>query len=101
MANGIEDAAVAFDAVIKSDPGKVSKESMGDRAPTESMFPNIGELEVDEESPPKGGGDDDEDDSDEVLYGKDTKSKSDPRNPGKKDEPDSDGDDADDGESDE
>jgi hypothetical protein len=99
MASGLENAAVAFDAVIQSEPGKVSKESMGNRAPTETLFRNIGETEVDEESPAKGGGDDD--DPEEILYGKNTESKTDPRTPSKKDEPDSDGDDADDGESDE
>jgi hypothetical protein len=72
---------------------------MGHRAPTESLFANVGELEVDDESPAKGGGDDD--DPEEALYGKDTKSKSDPRNPRKEDGSDSDGDDADDSESDE
>jgi hypothetical protein len=97
MASGIESAANAFEAVINSEPGTVSKESLGNRAPTESLFANVGELEVDEESPAKGGGDDD--DPEEALYGKD--SKADPRTPRKKDEPDSDGDDADDGESDE
>src|SRR6478735_7316045 len=99
MADGRENAATAFDAVINSEPGKVSKDSMGHRAPTESLFANVGELEVDDESPAKGGGDDD--DPEEALYGKDTKSKSDPRNPRKEDGSDSDGDDADDGESDE
>jgi hypothetical protein len=99
MASGIENAASAFEAVINSEPGTVSKESLGNRAPTESLFANVGELEVDEDSPAKGGGDDD--DPEEALYGKDTKSKTDPRTPRKKDEPDSDGDDADDGESDE
>ena len=57
MADGMENAATAFDAVINSEPGKVSKDSMGNRAPTESLFRNVGELEVDEESPAKGGGD--------------------------------------------
>ena len=99
MADGMEDAANTFSAVISSEPGKVSKESLGNHAPTETLFANVGELEVDEESPAKGGGDDD--DPEEALYGKDTKSKSDPRNPSKKDGPDSDGDDADDSESDE
>lgn len=99
MASGMENAAVAFDAVIGSEPGKVSKDSMGNRAPTESLFPNVGELEVDEESPAQGGGDNE--DPEEVLYGKDTKSKTDPRTSSKEDKSDSDGDDADEGEPDE
>jgi hypothetical protein len=99
MASGMENAAVAFDAVINSEPGKVSKESMGKNVPTETLFRNVGELEVDDESPAQGGGDDD--DPEEILYGKDTKSKTGPRTPGKKDEPDRDGDDADSGEPDE
>jgi len=66
----------------------------------DTMFPNVNVVEVDEESPAKGGGDED-DNPEEALYGKDTKSKGDPRDPSKKDRPDSDGDDADDSESDE
>jgi hypothetical protein len=61
----------------------------------EALFPNVGEVEVDEESPAKGGGDDEDSNPEEVVYGKD--SKANPRNPREKDGSDSDGDD-DDGE---
>jgi hypothetical protein len=65
----------------------------------ESLFPSVGEVEVDDESPAEGGGDN-EGDPEEVIYGK--TGKADPRNPGEEDGSDSDGDDADDdGESDE
>jgi hypothetical protein len=99
MANGIEEAAVAFDAVIHSNPGRApaGKAGVTESGPPEQMFRNVGNTEVDEESPAKGGGDDEED----ILYGKES-GKAGPRDPRKGDEPDSDGDDADeDGESDE
>jgi len=52
--------------------------------PVESMFPNVtGGTEVDEESPAKGGGDDEN--SEEVIYGKDSKPKSGPRDPSEED----------------
>lgn len=57
--NGLEQAAAAFETAIT---GGTSSEKGGEKssAPTESMFDNLGMLEVDEESPAKGGGDDDE-----------------------------------------
>lgn len=99
--NGIESAAKAFDAVVKSDPGKVPvprAKAPEPGGPVESVFPNIGTTEVDEESPAKGGGDDEED----ILYGDTNQgSKADPRNPRKgegedseSDDDESDGDDA-------
>jgi len=57
--------------------------------PIESLFPNVGEVEVDEESPAKGGGDDPE----EKIYGKDSKPAAGPRDPSEEDGSDSDSDD--------
>jgi len=71
---GIDEAAAAFDAEISSQrPASPRAKSNGDgeeRAarPTESMFPNLGNLEVDDESPAKGGGDDDPEDA---IYSED------------------------------
>ena len=56
MSDEMDNAAQAFDKEISSDKSEPR--------PTDSMFPNLGNLEVDDESPAKGGGDDDED----VLY---------------------------------
>jgi hypothetical protein len=66
---GLDEAAAAFDAVIQSEPGKTAgKPPKPDSGPAEQIFRNVGELEVDEESPEKGGGDDD--DIEELLYGR-------------------------------
>jgi hypothetical protein len=95
MADGMENAAAAFDAVIRSEPGRSTGKAVSSEGPAETMFANVGQVEVDDESPAQGGGDDEED----LVYGKES-GKTDPRNPSKGDEPDSDGDDADeDGES--
>jgi hypothetical protein len=85
--DGMENAAAAFNAVIGADPGKTGK---GNNAPTDVMFENTGQLEVDDESPARGGGDD-EPDPEEALYGKSDKTG--PRNPSEKDKPGSSGDD--------
>jgi hypothetical protein len=95
----LEEAALAFDAHL-APPAKAKRSSDESAPPTETLFGNVGELEIDEDSPAKGGGD--SDDPEEALYGK---SKSPPRNPSKKDdggdEGDPDGsDEDDDGESD-
>jgi len=66
---GLDEAAAAFDAVINAEPGKsAAKPPKPDSGPAEQIFRNVGELEVDEESPEKGGGDDD--DIEELLYGR-------------------------------
>ena len=94
MANGIEEAAIAFDAVIQSEPGKSTRAKPTAEGPPEPLFRNVGELEVDEESPEKGGGDDDDIDPEELIYGKTKSDKAGPRDPSKKDRSDSDSDDA-------
>ena len=89
---GIEQAAAAFEAVVNADAGKSSGKAVPSEGPTEELFRNVGDLEIDDESPAKGGGDDDDEET--ILYGKESKSnKADPRNPRKGDEPDSEGDD--------
>jgi hypothetical protein len=92
--DGIENAAKAFESVIRSEPGKSTRGTPNAGGPPEPLFRNVGELEVDDESPSQGGGDDD--DPEEILYGKksDKTGSGDPR---KGDRPDRDGDD-DDGE---
>ena len=92
MADGLEKAAAAFDAAIRSEPDRpAGKSPVPSEGPVESVFGNVGELEVDDESPEKGGGDDDNEE--EVLYGKKVQAKADPRNPRKGEGEDSDGDD--------
>ena len=61
MADGIDEAARAFDAEMKGEPkvGRPNK-AESDDGPAKRMFGNVGELEVDEESPEKGGGDDED-----------------------------------------
>lgn len=92
----LEQAAQVFDSVIQSDSGKPSskgpnKSSPDVSGPPERMFRNIGDAEIDDESPTKGGGDDDEE---ELLYGdKDKGSKAGPRNPREGEDEDSEGDD--------
>jgi hypothetical protein len=85
----MEQAALAFDESMKPSPSNGGSKRDDNTGPTEAVFGNVGELEVDDESPAKGGGDDEED----ILYGK--TGKTDPRNPRKEDGSDSDGDDAD------
>jgi hypothetical protein len=62
--DGLEDAAKAFDADIASEvpsnrPAPGPKKDITD-GPPERLFGDVGELEVDDESPAKGGGDDEE-----------------------------------------
>ena len=66
MTNGMEDAAKAFDSAISGERGNPAAppKSNGASKPTETMFPNLGMAEVDDESPPSGGGDEED-----VLYG--------------------------------
>jgi hypothetical protein len=64
--NGIDEAAQAFDAEISSERAPASNgRAQEEKSPAESVFPNLGKAEVDEESPAKGGGDDEE----ESIYG--------------------------------
>jgi hypothetical protein len=94
--DGIEEAARAFDADIRKSNGaapapasKAPRESA--EGPPERMFGNVGDLEVDEDSPVKGGGDDD---PEEVIYKEQSKKgKRDPEGSedGDDDEPDADG----------
>lgn len=62
-ADGLDEAAAAFDQDIKSETAPTSKGPAKDRTegPPERMFERVGELEVDEESPQRGGGDDEDD----------------------------------------
>jgi hypothetical protein len=66
---GIEQAAKAFDADIRGNgtaaPAKRAADKTPD-GPPERMFRNIGDLEVDEDSPPQGGGDDE--DPEALIY---------------------------------
>lgn len=58
---GIEEAAAAFDADMNRGSAPAAKGGKGPdmtEGPQERMFGNIGELEVDDESPERGGGDD-------------------------------------------
>jgi len=88
-----EQAAQAFDAVISTDVDKAPAKNgkVTSTGPQDEIFRNVGEVEVDDESPAKGGGDDD--DPEEALYGKKVQAKADPRNPRKGEGEDSDGDD--------
>jgi hypothetical protein len=91
MAEGIQDAALAFDAsVAKAEnpaatPGH--RNIPVEEGPPIELFKNVGKLEVDDESPRKGGGDEDDFDPEELIYGKrpKAKAKSPPRDPGKGD----------------
>lgn len=96
--DGIDEAAEVFDATISSERGNLPAppKPNGSAKPSEAVFQNLGEAEIDDESPAKGGGDDDD-----ALY-------SDP--PGKKkksdesddeDDQDEDSDEEDEGEEDE
>ena len=70
MVDAMEEAARAFDAEMgRSQPAPTArrttpKEDAG--GPPERLFGNIGQLEVDDESPAKGGGDDDYEEA--VIY---------------------------------
>lgn len=58
MSDTLEQAAMAFDAALgNTAPSETAPASSG--RPTEMLFGNLGDLEVDDESPSKGGGDDD------------------------------------------
>lgn len=87
---GIEQAAQAFDAVLNAEVGKsVGKPQQSANGTDEALFRNVGDLEVDDESPAQGGGDDE--DPEDLIYGKGNKA--DPRDTSKKDRPDRRGDD--------
>jgi hypothetical protein len=76
MAEGLENAAAAFDAVISSEPGTAKSTGKAvDRTegPPEALFKNAGNLDSDTE--PKGGGDDD--DLEELVYADPKKGKTD------------------------
>jgi hypothetical protein len=88
----LEQAAQAFDTAIKSEsvPSRPAKKPDDAGGPKDAIFKNLGNAEVDEESPAKGGGDDEE----ELLYGdSDQNSKADPRDPRKGNDKDRKGDD--------
>jgi hypothetical protein len=55
---GLEEAAMAFDVEIGNATKAAPVDNGGSDRPTEVMFANVGELEVDEDSPARGGGDD-------------------------------------------
>jgi hypothetical protein len=95
MAEGIDKAAAAFEAVINGDPNTVAKKTGGkgvdNSGPPEVLFGNVGELDPDTDA--RGGGDDE----DEVDENKTEKDKTDPRGPRKRDkEADDDGEESDD-----
>src|SRR5688572_5524369 len=60
MTVGLDSAAQAFDIAIGNAQPSTPSAKGGDASdfPAEQMFSNIGELEVDEDSPAQGGGDD-------------------------------------------
>jgi len=82
--DGMEKAAVAFDNVMRSDPGRSPRAAPPAEGTLEPMFRNIGELEVDEDSPAEGGGDR-EDSEEELLYGRE-EAKNAARDPRKRNE---------------
>jgi len=73
--DGLEEAAQAFDKAMQVDSGPAPAQSRAPaggkqdvtEGPTDRLFPNVGELEVDEESPARGGGDDDDVSGDEDV----------------------------------
>ena len=94
MAEGIDQAAAAFDAVMKSDgktpakaPGKTVDRTEG---PPEALFKNVGNLDPDADA--KGGGDD-LPDPEELIYADPKEGKADTRDTGEGDGSDSEGDD--------
>jgi hypothetical protein len=101
MADGIDKAAAAFEAVINGDPNTVAKKAGGkgvdNSGPPEVLFGNVGELDPDTDA--RGGGDDE----DETDGSETEKDKADPRNPRKRDKEAEDGGDEsdDDGDGDE
>jgi hypothetical protein len=73
MSDEMEKAALAFDA--ESKPASTVRAPKEDNTGTkESLFPNLGKVEVDDESPEQGGGDDD---PEEDIYKDDPKRKED------------------------
>jgi len=67
MGDGIDEAARAFEAEVKAESRPAPRKGAQENGPpTEKLFRNIGETEVDDESPQRGGGDDD--DPEEALY---------------------------------
>lgn len=101
MADRIEEAALAFEKDMAPSPPVRQGKTPSDEhlPPTQSLFDNVGNLEVDQESPDRGGGD--ELDPEELIYGKKGKPEARARDTGKKDggprEGDDDGADDDDG----
>jgi len=72
MADGIEQAAEAFDKVLSSETAKPNgKGPAASEGPIEKVFGNVGQLDPDTEA--KGGGDDD--DPEELVYGDSKKAK--------------------------
>jgi len=98
--DSIDQAARAFDAEMRGTPTPAPKRSADphNEGPPERMFKNVGDLEVDEDSPNRGGGDDDED-LEEVIYKE--KSKQPDGDNGDAEEGDEEPEDDDDGEADE
>jgi len=89
MADGLDQAAVAFDAVIQSNPDRPAprKEGPVGDGPVKPLFKNVGELDSDTE--PKGGGDDDN--PEEAIYGDPKKGKTDSGDSDEEHESDSEG----------
>jgi hypothetical protein len=97
MADDIGNAAVAFDAVMQSEPGRAPNRAPSGDGPRQEIFKNLTKSnEVDEDSPAKGGGDDDN--LEDLIYGKASKNskgdKADPRDPNKPSREDRTGDDS-------
>lgn len=90
MSDSLDKAAMAFDTNMGVAPASPGSSGVDEVSVTETMFPNVGELEIDETSPARGGGDDmpikgerrvkakkvetdDEIDPEEALYADDPK----------------------------
>jgi len=105
MSEGIDEAAAAFDREINPTPAPPPAARKGNggppaNGPEDRVFRNIGDVEVDDESPTRGGGDDEED-PEALIYTEEQKTKS-PQGPDDGDEQDDEGaDDDGDGEGDE
>jgi hypothetical protein len=84
--DSMDKAAAAFDAVIATDPGTVTKpgKPVGD-GPVKPLFPNVGELDPDTDA--KGGGDEDVD-PEEAIYADSKDSKRNKADTGDSDEED-------------